>query len=147
MLDEMEEFRLLFINETEMQKQLKIVIFIFISIVYPILELIIITLQIINIIDTMKNSEQKRIDVIIIVEVCLFLLFSLLCTVGMMSACFSKIKTISILLILKSIFIILFFFIIESYPNFSYYLVFNIITYGSFYTLIIVYKTFRKSIF
>ena len=146
MLDEMEEFRLLFINETEMQKQLKIVIFIFISIVYPILELII-TLQIINIIDTMKNSEQKRIDVFIIIEVCLFLLFSLLGTVGMISECFSKIKTISILLILKSIFIILFFFIIKSYPNFSYYLVFNIITYGSFYTLIIVYKIFRKSIF
>ena len=140
MFNEINEIRLLYINESEMEKQLKRVIFLFISLIIPVLEIIILTLQIINIYD-----DNIRIDFyILLLAFCS--LFSLFCTWGMMSTCYYNNKCIIVLLIIKTFFIMIFLLLCSNKPNFKYSLVFNIIGYGVFYTLIIVYKVFRKGI-
>ena len=140
MFNEINEIRLLYINESEMEKQLKRVIFLFISLIIPVLEIIILTLQIINIYD-----DNIRIDFyILLLAFCS--LFSLFCTWGMMSTCYYNNKCIIVLLIIKTFFIMIFLLLCSNKPNFKYSLVFNIIGYGVFYTLIIVYKVFKKGI-
>ena len=143
MLNGIEELRLLFINETEMEKQIKKYLFIVISIIIPILELLIEILQLKNMRESVDNYDRYDTS---LTFVTFFSFFSLFCTWGMISVCFFKVKTISILLVLKAISFIILLLISTVFPNFYYYLVFNIILYGLYYTLIIVYKIFKKSI-
>ena len=143
MLNEIEELRLLFIEETEMEKQLKKYLFIVLSIIMPILELLIGIFQIKNMIESVDDYDKYGID---LTFVTFFSFLSLFCTWGMISVCFFNLKTIIVLLIIKGISIIILLLISTVFPNFYYYLVFNTILYGLYYTLIIVYKIFKKSI-
>ena len=143
MLNEIEELRLLFIEETEMEKQLKKYLFIVLSIIMPILELLIDIFQIKNMIESVDDYDKYGID---LTFVTFFSFLSLFCTWGMISVCFFNLKTIIVLLIIKGISIIILLLISTVFPNFYYYLVFNTILYGLYYTLIIVYKIFKKSI-
>ena len=143
MLNEIEELRLLFIEETEMEKQLKKYLFIVLSILMPILELLIDIFQIKNMIESVDDYDKYGID---LTFVTFFSFLSLFCTWGMISVCFFNLKTILVLLIIKGISIIILLLISTVFPNFYYYLVFNTILYGLYYTLIIVYKIFKKSI-
>ena len=143
MLNEIEELRLLFIEETEMEKQLKKYLFIVLSILMPILELLIDIFQIKNMIESVDDYDKYGID---LTFVTFFSFLSLFCTWGMISVCFFNLKTIIVLLIIKGISIIILLLISTVFPNFYYYLVFNTILYGLYYTLIIVYKIFKKSI-
>ena len=140
MLNEINELRLLHINESEMEKQLKRVIFLFISLIIPVLEIIIIILQIIYIYDNERIEEGKRA----LSAICSLL--SLFCTWGMMSTCYYNYNCIIILIIIKSFFMFTFLIVWSESPYFYSILVFNIIGYGIFYTLIMVYKAFRKGI-
>ena len=143
MLNEIEELRLLFIEETEMEKQLKKYLFIVLSILMPILELLIDIFQIKNMIESVDDYDKYGVD---LTFVTFFSFLSLFCTWGMISVCFFNLKTIIVLLIIKGISIIILLLISTVFPNFYYYLVFNTILYGLYYTLIIVYKIFKKSI-
>ena len=143
MLNEIEELRLLFIEETEMEKQLKKYLFIVLSIIMPIIELLIDIFQIKNMIESVDDYDKYGID---LTFVTFFSFLSLFCTWGMISVCFFNLKTIIVLLIIKGISIIILLLISTVFPNFYYYLVFNTILYGLYYTLIIVYKIFKKSI-
>ena len=143
MLNGIEELRLLFINETEMEKQIKKYLFIVISIIIPIIEFLIEILQLKNMRESVDNYDRYDTS---LTFVTFFSFFSLFCTWGMISVCFFKVQTISILLVLKAISFIILLLISTVFPNFYYYLVFNIILYGLYYTLIIVYKIFKKSI-
>ena len=143
MLNEIEELRLLFIEETEMEKQLKKYLFIVLSIIMPILELLIGIFQIKNMIESVDDYDKYGVD---LTFVTFFSFLSLFCTWGMISVCFFNLKTIIVLLIIKGISIIILLLISTVFPNFYYYLVFNTILYGLYYTLIIVYKIFKKSI-
>ena len=143
MLNEIEELRLLFIEETEMEKQLKKYLFIALSILMPIIELLIDIFQIKNMIESVDDYDKYGVD---LTFVTFFSFLSLFCTWGMISVCFFNLKTIIVLLIIKGISIIILLLISTVFPNFYYYLVFNTILYGLYYTLIIVYKIFKKSI-
>ena len=143
MLNEIEELRLLFINETIMEKQIKKYLFIILAIIMPILELLISIFQIKNMIESVDDYDKYGSH---LTFVTFFSFFSLFCTWGMISVCFFNIKTISVLLVLKAISIIALLLISKVFVNFYYYLVFNAILYGIYYTLIIVYKIFKKSI-
>ena len=143
MFNEINEIIILHVKETEMQKQLKKVIFCFISIIIPFLEFIIIILQYTNMIYSMDRFS--RVDFIEIL-LAVFSIGSLFCTWGMMSVCYYYFKCILTLLIIKTILIVSIIFIGTNSDNFYYYLVFNIIGYGTYYTLIIVYKSFLKGI-
>ena len=140
MLDEINELRLLYINESEMEKQLKKVIFLFISLIIPVLEIIILILQEVYI----YENEEIRDIFKLISGVCS--LISLFCTWGMMNICYYNYKCIVNLIIIKTIIIFIFLNICYYTSIFYYFLVFNIIGYGIFYTLIIVYKAFKKGI-
>ena len=142
-LNMINEIRYLFINETEIEKQIKKVIFISISLVLPFLEIIILILQTKNIIDSFENSNDKYFEGTVSG---FFGLCSLFCTWALISNCFKEIVTILILLSLKIIFINIILFIIRDISNFSYHLTFNIILFGTFSTLIFTYKSFRKPI-
>ena len=144
MLNEIDELRLLFIVETEMEKQIKKYLFIILAIIIPILELLISILQMKNMIESIDNYDDNY--GYYLTAVAFFSFFSLFCTWGMISVCFFNIKTIKILLALKTISISLLLVFSRHFQNFYYYLVFNIILYGLYYTLIIVYKIFKKSI-
>ena len=143
MFNEINEIIILHVKETEMQKQLKKVIFCFISIIIPILEFIIIILQYINMIYSMDGFLSVEF---IEIMLAIFSIGSLFCTWGMMSVCYYYFKCILTLLIIKTILIVSIIFININSDNFYYYLVFNIIGYGIYYTLIIVYKSFLKGI-
>ena len=143
MLNEIEELRLLFINETELEKQMKKYLFIVISIIMPIIELLISIFQIKNMIESVDDYDKYGIYLTFIT---FFSFLSLFCTWGMISVCFFNINTIIVLLILKGMSFISLVLISTVFPNFFYYLVFNTILYGLYYTLIIVYKIFKKSI-
>ena len=71
---------------------------------------------------------------------------SFFCTLSMVSICYLEVKCLIPLLSSKLSLII--FIIIFSFPSDDnyYILVFNVIGYGIFYTLILVYESFRKGI-
>ena len=148
--EDINELRLLNISETKIEKQLKKIIFIFIIIVIPIIEIINIIFETINIFERFEingkknyiNSEGFHGVVVVLCN-----LGSLFCTWGLMSVCYYNYQCILILIIIKSVFIFIFLLINKISDNFHYYLVFNVIIYGIYYTLIIIYRVFKKGIF
>ena len=135
MMDYQMELRLLNVNETEMEKKLKKIIFLFISIVFPLFEFISLSLQLVSMYNTAKQYDIFIFSLSFI---------SFLCTISMMGVCYDKSKCVVIMIIVKTLFIILLLLISTYSQYFGYYLVFNVIGYGIFYTLIFVYKSFKK---
>ena len=141
MLVDLNEIQLLFIRESKLEEQIKKVIFVSISIVLPILEIIIIILKAKNIFETAEHNDLSLKIIFGSLELC-----SLFCTWGLISICFNNMKGIIILLITKIFFIFTLILFISNEPFFKYYLTFDVILYGIFFTLIFVYKAFRKPI-
>ena len=141
--NDINELILLNIQETQMQKTIKKFLFIIISIIIPLLEIIGIVFQTI---DSFKNDTSYEIIFSAKTFIGFFTLISLISTWAMVSVCYLEKKCISVMLIIKlfSIFIIL--MINSENENFNYYLVFNTLGYGIFYTLVILYKIFPKGI-
>ena len=142
-LNEINDLLLLNIAETETQKRVKKGIFIFISIIFPITEIIFLTLLTIDIIKDVSESEIISPDSI---ALGLFTFFSLICSWGMISVCYLERKCVINLLFLKIgliIFIAIFYLGCE---NFNYYVSYTILFYGIFLTLIILYYIFPKGI-
>ena len=130
------ELRLLRINESEMEKQLKKIIFLFISLIFPLFEFISLILQLVNMYDTVKGDLSYFIF-------CLSFI-SFLCTISMMGVCYDNLKCVIIMLSVKAVVIVLILIIGLTSKYFHYYLVFNAIGYGIFFTLIFIYKSFKK---
>ena len=137
------EIRLLRMRETHTQKTIKKALFIVISIIFPLIELIANILQILSFINLNNSYFDFSIGVLIAL-----ILGSLICTWGMVSVCYLGIVCIKILLMGKLFFIFLILFLLKTdFSNiFNYNLVFNVVGYGTFYTLIIVYKIYPKGI-
>ena len=130
------ELRLLRINETQMEKQLKKIIFLFISLIFPLFEFISLILQLLNMFDTVQAELTYFIF-------CLSFI-SFLCTISMMGVCYDNLKCVIIMLSVKAVVIVLLLRIGYTSKYFHYYLVFNVIGYGIFFTLIFIYKSFKK---
>ena len=145
MLEEIIEYRLLLINETQMQKIIKKIIFIIISIIFPIMEIVLLIYQGIFLFNQNKGSIIPLNEFFIAVYG--FLSFgSFFCTLSMISVCYLEIKCLATMLLSKlSLIILIIIFSLPSDDNY-YVLVFNVIGYGIFYTLILVYESFRKGI-
>ena len=148
---ELNEFRILNQNETQMEKEMKKIIFIFISIIFPLIEILALIIQMIDI----YNKVAKKInddedwfngDMFYPIGVGFFTFGSLIFTWGMVSICYLEKKCLVNVLILKLIVIAIILLLSQSSVNFVYYLVFNVIGYGVFFTLIIVFKAFKKGI-
>ena len=131
------------IAETQTQKAIKKVLFIIISTIIPLLEIIGLAFQTI---DNFKNDSNPEIIISTKTFILLFTLISLICTWAMVSSCYLKIKNIIFMLILKLISIFTILVMISDNENFNYNLVFNILSYGIFYTLVILYKMFPKGV-
>ena len=148
MINDLIQFLILNRNETEIEKKLKKIIFIFISILFPLFEIIAMIYQIV---DTFyhinfddKNLFINGIFIRPIVSLCSFT--SLICSWSMMSVCYNELKCINVILIVKTILIIIILLLSSPSTNFYYYLVFNVLGYGMYYTFIIIYKAFKKGI-
>ena len=138
------ELIILYQNETEFEKKIKKCIFIIISIIFPLFEIIILIFQFIDINEKLKlNINGKLILREIII---FFILSSLFCTWSMMSICYYDSKCLTIILILKTVFIFIIFLLSCESENYYYYIVFNVLGYGVFYTLILIYKSFKKGV-
>ena len=133
------ELRLLNVNETEKEKKFKKIVFLFISIIFPLFELISLLLHFANIYKTKDDFYLIFFTVSFI---------SFLLTVGMMSVCYDK--NTAPVIICKTLIIIISLILVFSddhqYHSSRYYLVFYVIGYGTFYTLIFVYKSFKKGL-
>ena len=146
---DLNELILLNQNETNLEKNIKKVLFIFILIIIPIFEIIALILQAIDIFNTVQKKFERNIynsDIFLLGAITFCSFISLICTWSMMSVCYNDSKCIIVISILKNIFIIILFLISYDSDNFYYYLVFNVVGYGIFYTLLIIYKTFKKGI-
>ena len=145
MLEEIIEYRLLLINETQMQKIIKKIIFIIISIIFPIMEIVLLIYQAIILFKEERGSIIP--NNVFFISLYGFLSFSsFFCTLSLVSVCYLEIKCLAAMLISKlSLIIITIVFSLPSSDNY-YVLVFNVIGYGIFYTLILVYESFRKGI-
>ena len=141
---EIYELRLLVMNETPRQKKIKKALFILISIIFPLIEFITNIMQIFFFIKGKKNFDG------IIAGLIAFTLGSLICTWGMVSVCYLRLLCIKFLLLIKFFIIVLILMLLyvekRTNKHCYYYFVFNIIGYGLFYTLIIVYKVYPKGI-
>ena len=148
MINDLIQFLILNRNETEIEKKLKKIIFIFISILFPLFEIIALIYQIV---DSFHNIDfDKRLffieGIFIRPAVSFFSFTSLICSWSMMSVCYNELKCIKVILVIKAILIILILFLSSASTNFNYYLVFNILGYGMYFTFIIIYKAFKKGI-
>ena len=139
------EYIILNIRETLTQKRIKKALFIIISIVYPLLEIIYTIFQTIY-----SYKLDDDFDFISPSKICygLFTLGSLFCTWGMVSVCYLEKLCLRNLLFFKIFFIIITFLILTLGKSDKYYnlLVYGTLFFGSFITLIIVYKVFPKGI-
>ena len=140
--NELNDLILLNIQETQTQKLIKKVLFIIISIIIPILEIICLAFQTIDYFEHNSRSFVSSNKSL----VGFFSLSSLFCTWAMISVCYLEKKCIRIMLSIKLFSIIITLFLIQSLELFGYYLVFNTLGYGIFFTLIILYKIFPKGI-
>ena len=142
-LHDIQELMILNIRETLTQKRIKKVLFIIISIIYPLIEIIFIIIQTLY---AFKFNEESDFLSPSNVFYGLFSLGSLFCTWGMVSVCYLEKKCLLTLIITKIIFNIMTFLILIDNKKFYYFLVYGTLIFGSFITLIIVYKVFRKGI-
>ena len=148
MINDLIQFLILNRNETEIEKKLKKIIFIFISILFPLFEIIALIYQTVDIFYNI-NFDDKNLFIegeFIRPLISLFSFTSLICSWAMMSVCYNELKCINVLLIIKTILIILTLLLSSPSTNFYYYLVFNVLSYGIYYTFIIIYKAFKKGI-
>ena len=148
MINDLIQFLILNRNETEIEKKLKKIIFIFISILFPLFEIIALIYQIVDIFyNTNFDENLYFINGVVIRPAVSFCSFtSLLCSWSMMSVCYNELKCIKVILVVKTILIIFILFLSSASTNYYYYLVFNILGYGMYYTFIIIYKAFKKGI-
>ena len=130
-------------NETQQQKRIKKTLFIFISIVFPIIEILYIILETKDLIENNTTNLYFELNYSIFY---FFSFASILCTWAMMSCCYNEIKNIILFIFLKIAFTIIALFYIRKEVNIHYYLVFNAIGYGIFFTLISLHKTFKKGV-
>ena len=134
-------------TERELEKQIKKVIFLFISIIFPLFELVFLILQSLNIYYNLKKSSGEFLDIDTIkIGIGVFSILSMMCTWSMLSLCYNKGKNIYTALIFK--FVLIGIILTLSFKSFyfNYYLVFNIVGYGIFYTMIFIYRSFKKRI-
>ena len=139
------ELMILNIRETLTQKRIKKALFIIISIIYPLLDIIYTILQTIysfkvdGIYDFISPSK---------IFYGLFALGSLFCTWGMVSVCYLENICLRTLLCFKIFFVVITFLILTVIEKHKFYnfLVYGTLFFGSFITLIIVYKVFPKGI-
>ena len=148
MLNDLIQLLILIRNETEIEKKLKKIIFIFISILFPLFEIIALIYQTVDIFNNINFDDKSFFinGIIIRLAISLFSFTSLLCSWSMMSVCYDEFKCIKIILIVKFFLIILILILSGSSTNFYYYLVFNVLGYGMYFTFIIIYKSFKKGI-
>ena len=148
MINDLIQFLILNRNETEIEKKLKKIIFIFISILFPLFEIIALIYQIVDSFHNIDFDERLLFieGIFIRPAVSFFSFTSLICSWSMMSVCYNELKCIKVILVIKTILIILILFLSSASTNFNYYLVFNILGYGLYYTFIIIYKAFKKGI-
>ena len=141
-----DELRYLIHNQTEIEKQIKKVVFLFITIIFPLYEFIFLILQEISFFynfQSQTNSNNNDINFLMALSLVLCL-FSLMCTWSMMGVCYDKSKCVFRILFVKSLLIGFMLLIAYQTKYFYYYLVFNILGYGLFFTLIMVYKSFKS---
>ena len=146
-MEDIHDLILLNIRETLTQKRIKKILFIIISIIYPSVEIIFIVFQIMNSFkEGNKDYDDNNILSPIRIFLGLFSLGSLFCTWGMVSVCYLEKNCLRTLIFIKITFTIINFLILTQFNNFDYFLVYGTLIFGSFITLIIVYKVFPKGI-
>ena len=149
-----EEDKKVFIDETESQTKSKKKHFIFIAIVFPVIEIIFYLIQAVYIIKNTKmtgNSNPTSDYRFFVKAVELTTFGQFFCTWGLISVCFQKKKCTIILLVLKSIFIlgIIALGIFSGTKDFEVciaFIIVNIVFYSTYYTLIIKFKKYKKPI-
>ena len=150
MHEELRELRIMSQNETLLEKRIKKTIFIFIAIIFPLFEIFEFILHTKNIYieveEKEKNNNGFHGEMILPSIILFFQLCSLICTWTMVSVCYLEKRCIIFMLILKIFFIIIILMLCTNLANYNYYYFFNIIGYGLFYLLIIIYNSFKKGI-
>ena len=144
-LNEINDLILLNIAETQTQKIIKKILFIIIEIIIPLTEIIFLFSQ--NLV--LLFRDEYSIYSLRMEDYMLgfFSFSSLICTWGMISVCYLEKKCLSILLSMKIGFIFLQCLVyLTKNEKFSTYFVYIILLYGTFFTLIFIYKIFPKGI-
>ena len=141
-LNDINDLNLLNIAETQTQKTVKKILFIIIEIIFPIAEIIFFFQNL----DLLFRDDSSFGFEFELLRIC-FPFSSLLCTWGMISICYLEKKCIRFLLPIKIGFIFTqcLVYQIEG-EKFTYYFVYIILFYGTFFTLICIYKIFPKGI-
>ena len=143
-LNDINDLNLLNIAETQTQKIIKKILFIIIEIIFPFAE-IIFFFQNLHLLygDNVYSSSLG----LIFFMICFPAFSSLLCTWGIISVCYLEKKCLKPLLLIKIGFIFTqcLVYLIEG-EKFTYYVVYIILFYGTFFTLICIYKIFPKGI-
>ena len=144
-LNDINDLILLNIAETQTQKIVKKILFIIIEIIIPLTEIIFLFFQNLNLLSRDEYDTYKiQMDDYLLG---FFTFSSLICTWGMISVCYLEKKCLRILLSIKIGFIFLqCLFYLAKREKFNAYFVFMILFYGTFFTLICIYKIFPKGI-
>ena len=132
-LNDINDLILLNIAETQTQKIIKKFLFIIIEIIIPLIEIIVLFLQNLNLLSREEDYVYKaEMDNFMFG---FFTLSSLICTWGLISVCYLEKKCLWILLTMKIGFIFLQCLIcLAKKEKFSTYFVFIILFYGTFFT-------------
>ena len=134
-------------RERELEKQIKKVIFLFISIIFPLFEFLILIFQPMIIYHNLAKSNSLYVDISLrILFIGVFSLLSIMCTWSMINICYHKGKNLYRALIAKIAFIVFIIGLTFQTTYFNYYLIFNVIGYGIFYNMVIIYSLFKKKI-
>ena len=134
-------------RERKLEKQIKKVIFLFISIIFPLFEFLILIFQPMIIYHNLAKSNSLYVDISLsILFIGVFSLLSIMCTWSMINICYHKGKNLYRALIAKIAFIVFIIGLTFQTTYFNYYLIFNVIGYGIFYNMVIIYSLFKKKI-
>ena len=132
-------------RERKLEKQIKKVIFLFISIIFPLFEFPFLIFQSISIHYNSTKSYSLYLDIYFSkIFIGVFSLLSMMCTWSMINICYHKGKYIYRTLIAKIVFIVFILGLTFQSTYFNYYLIFNVIGYGIFYNMVIIYSLFKK---
>ena len=145
-LNEINDLILLNIAETQTQKLIKKILFIFIEIIFPITEIIFLFFQ--NLAFHSIDGEYDEVTLGMDDYTLGFFTFSsLLCTWGIISVCYLEKNCLRVLLSMKMGFIFVQCLVYQTKGRrFDHYFVYIILFYGTFFTLICIYKIFPKGI-
>ena len=134
-------------RERKLEKQIKKVIFLFISIIFPLFEFLILIFQPMIIYYNLAKSNSLYVEISLsILFIGVFSLLSIMCTWSMINICYHKGKNLYRALIAKIAFIVFIIGLTFQTTYFNYYLIFNVIGYGIFYNMVIIYSLFKKKI-